>query len=58
VSPGACSELVVLLDQLVARLLGPVGVDAEGSDAQRPPQRFPLQLAEGRQRLDLVEPDD
>jgi hypothetical protein len=58
VMPRGAAELVVLLDQLIARVLGPVGVDAEGGDAQRPAQGLPLQLAEGRQRLDLVETDD
>jgi hypothetical protein len=48
----------VLLDQLVAGVLGPVGVDPERSDTEWTPQRLPLQLAEGRQRLDLVEADD
>jgi hypothetical protein len=58
VAAGAAAELVVLLDQLIARLLRPVRVDAEGADAERTPQRLPLELAEGRQRLDLVEPND
>jgi hypothetical protein len=56
--PGAGAQLVVLLDQLVARLLCPVGVDAERGDTQRPAQRLPLQLAEARERLDFVETDD
>ena len=55
---GARSELVVLLDQLVTWALGPVGVDPERRHAERTPQRLPLELAERRQRLDLVEPDD
>jgi hypothetical protein len=54
----AAPELVVLFDQLVARLLRPVGVDAECPHSQRSPQRLPLELAERRQRLDLVEADD
>jgi hypothetical protein len=54
----AAAELVVLLNQLVARLLCPVGVDAERGNTQRPAQRLPLQLAEGRERLDFVETDD
>jgi hypothetical protein len=58
VPPGAGAKFVVLFDQLVPWLLRPVGVDAERSDAQRPAQRLPLQLAEGRQRLDFVETDD
>jgi hypothetical protein len=48
----------VLLDQLVAGLLRPVRVDAERADAERTPQRLPLELAEARQGVDLVEPDD
>jgi hypothetical protein len=58
VPSGGVAQLVVLLDQLVTCLLRPVGVDAERSDTQRPAQRLPLQLAEGRQRLDFVETDD
>jgi hypothetical protein len=54
--PG--SKLVVLLDQLVARRFRPVRVDPEGGDSERPSQRLPLELAEGRQRLDLVETND
>jgi hypothetical protein len=55
---GAGAELVVFLDQLVACLLGPVGVDPEGGYSQRPSKRLPLELAERRQRLDLAKADD
>jgi hypothetical protein len=48
----------VVLDHLVADLLGPVGIDAERRDAEGPPQRLPLELSEARQGLDLVEPDN
>ena len=58
VPPGTAAELVVLLDQLVARRLGPVGVDPERAYAERPPERLPLELAESGQRLDVGEADD
>jgi hypothetical protein len=55
---GGRAELVVLLDQLVSGVFRPVGVDTEGGYAERPPKRLPLERAERRQRLDLVETDD
>jgi hypothetical protein len=58
VAARSAAELVVLLDQLIAGLLRPVRVDAEGADPEGTPERLPLELAEGRQRLDLIEPDD
>jgi hypothetical protein len=58
VATGPRTELVVLLDQLVARRLGPVRVDAEGGDAERAAERLPFELPEGRQRLDLGQAND
>jgi hypothetical protein len=58
VATGPGAELVVLLDQLVSRRLGPVRVDAESGDAQWTAERLPLELPEGRQRLDLGQAND
>jgi hypothetical protein len=58
VATGPGAELVVLLDQLVSRRLGPVCVDAESGDAQWTAERLPLELPEGRQRLDLGQAND
>jgi hypothetical protein len=58
VTACAAAELVVVLDDLVARPLGPVGIDAERGDAERAPERLPLELSEARKGVDFVEPDD
>jgi len=57
VAAGTVPELVVALDQLVSRRLGPIRVDAERTYPERPSQRLPLEVAERRQRLDLGQAD-
>ena len=55
---GAASELVVLLDDLVARLGRRVGVDPECLDAEGGPDRLPDEavLALDRNARDVFEP--
>ena len=53
VAAGARAALVVGLDEVVAGAVGRVGVDAQGRDPERPPDRPPRSVGE-RHALEVV----